>query len=69
MLTWSDEFNGSGPADPTKWVNEVGGQGWENHELEYYTDGSTNAGQWNIPQLLVQSPRILLGRPPNEEPL
>ena len=22
-LTWSDEFNGSGQADPTKWVNEV----------------------------------------------
>jgi beta-glucanase (GH16 family) len=44
-LTWSDEFNGSGQADPTKWVNDVGGQGWGNHELEYYTAGSTNAVQ------------------------
>jgi hypothetical protein len=44
-LTWSDEFNGSGQADPTKWVNEVGGQAWGNHELEYYTAGSTNAVQ------------------------
>jgi beta-glucanase (GH16 family) len=44
-LTWSDEFNGRGEADPTKWVNEVGGQGWGNQELEYYTAGSTNAVQ------------------------
>ncbi len=36
VLTWSDEFNGSGQADPTKWVNDVGGHGWGNHELEYY---------------------------------
>jgi len=44
-LTWSDEFNGSGRADPTKWVNQVGGQGWGNQELEYYTAGSGNAVQ------------------------
>jgi beta-glucanase (GH16 family) len=44
-LTWSDEFNGSGQADPTKWVNQVGGQGWGNQELEYYTAGSGNAVQ------------------------
>jgi beta-glucanase (GH16 family) len=44
-LTWSDEFNGSGQADPTKWINQVGGQGWGNQELEYYTAGSANAVQ------------------------
>lgn len=44
-LTWSDEFNGSGPVNPTKWVNEVGGHGWGNHELEYYTPGPINAVQ------------------------
>jgi beta-glucanase (GH16 family) len=44
-LSWSDEFNGpdgSGP-DPTKWGNDVGGNGWGNQELEYYTPGSENA--------------------------
>ena len=44
-LTWSDEFdgaNGSRP-DPTKWKFEVGGNGWGNQELEYYTDRPENA--------------------------
>src|SRR5580700_612793 len=44
-LTWSDEFNGpDGTAvDPTKWKHDVGGTGWGNNELEYYTDGTQNA--------------------------
>jgi beta-glucanase (GH16 family) len=44
-LAWSDEFggpNGSG-ADSTKWVLEVGGGGWGNQELEYYTNRLQNA--------------------------
>jgi beta-glucanase (GH16 family) len=44
-LAWSDEFagpNGSG-VDPTKWVLEVGGGGWGNQELEYYTNRLQNA--------------------------
>jgi beta-glucanase (GH16 family) len=46
-LTWSDEFNGAdGTAvDPTKWKHDVGGTGWGNSELEYYTDGMQNAVQ------------------------
>ncbi len=44
-LTWSDEFDGpdGSAVDPTKWVHDVGGTGWGNAELEYYTDGSQNA--------------------------
>jgi beta-glucanase (GH16 family) len=44
-LTWSDEFDGasgSHPA-PSKWKFETGGDGWGNHELEYYTDRSENS--------------------------
>ncbi len=46
-LTWSDEFNGPDGAavDPTKWKHDVGGTGWGNNELEYYTDGTQNAVQ------------------------
>jgi beta-glucanase (GH16 family) len=36
-LVWSDEFNYSGLPDSTKWNYEVGGNGWGNNELEYYT--------------------------------
>ncbi len=44
QLTWSDEFdgpNGSAP-NPIYWAHEVGGDGWGNNELEYYTDGAAN---------------------------
>ena len=43
-LVWSDEFsggNGSVP-DRSKWVIETGGNGWGNHELEYYTNRVEN---------------------------
>ena len=44
-LIWSDEFNakpGSLP-DPKKWTYDIGGSGWGNHELEYYTNRPENA--------------------------
>jgi beta-glucanase (GH16 family) len=43
-LVWSDEFdrpNGSA-VDASKWVTEVGGEGWGNQELEYYTNRPQN---------------------------
>jgi beta-glucanase (GH16 family) len=36
-LVWSDEFNYNGLPDSTKWNYDVGGDGWGNNELEYYT--------------------------------
>jgi len=42
-LKWSDEFDGGGAVDPTKWVAETGGGGWGNNELEYYTNSTENA--------------------------
>jgi beta-glucanase (GH16 family) len=44
VLSWSDEFNlkdGSAP-DPAKWTYDIGGNGWGNHELEYYTKRPEN---------------------------
>ena len=41
---WQDEFNlpvGSGP-DPTKWVYDLGDNGWGNKELQTYTDSREN---------------------------
>lgn len=48
-MVWQDEFdspNGT-PVDKTKWTHETGGQGWGNHELEYYTDRTANSYQSN----------------------
>ena len=36
---WSDEFNTDGAPDATKWGYDIGGTGWGNNELQYYTNG------------------------------
>lgn len=40
---WADEFDYTGLPDHTKWGYDIGGSGWGNNELEYYTDSITNA--------------------------
>ena len=44
-LVWSDEFDGpaGSPPNPDYWANEVGGGGWGNEELQFYTEGAANA--------------------------
>jgi beta-glucanase (GH16 family) len=46
-LIWSDEFNGpeGSMPDPAKWSFVVGGSGFGNNELEYYTDRAINVHQ------------------------
>lgn len=36
---WADEFDAPGKPDPTRWTYDVGGGGWGNNELQYYTQG------------------------------
>lgn len=38
QLVWSDEFDKDGLPDNTKWGYDVGGNGWGNNELQYYTN-------------------------------
>ncbi|MEO0224914.1 MAG: sugar-binding protein, partial [candidate division WOR-3 bacterium] len=42
-LVWSDEFDYNGPPDPNKWGYDIGGGGWGNQELQYYTNRLENA--------------------------
>jgi beta-glucanase (GH16 family) len=44
-LVWSDEFKGKSGSLPNakKWTYDVGGSGWGNHELEFYTNRAENA--------------------------
>jgi beta-glucanase (GH16 family) len=42
-LIWSDEFDYSGKPDSTKWDYNIGGHGWGNNEMQYYTDELKNA--------------------------
>lgn len=41
-LVWSDEFDGTS-IDTANWNHEIGGHGWGNNELQYYTDRTENS--------------------------
>lgn len=43
QLVWSDEFDKDGAPDALKWGYDIGGHGWGNKELQYYTDRLENA--------------------------
>jgi beta-glucanase (GH16 family) len=36
-LVWADEFDRDGAPDPGRWSYDVGGHGWGNDELQFYT--------------------------------
>jgi beta-glucanase (GH16 family) len=38
-LVWSDEFDYAGLPDSSKWTAQIGGHGWGNNELQFYTSG------------------------------
>ncbi len=40
---WQDEFDYTGAPDSTKWGYDLGGGGWGNNELQYYTADTKNA--------------------------
>lgn len=42
QLVWSDEFGGDVVND-SNWTHAIGGHGWGNGELQYYTDRDTNS--------------------------
>jgi beta-glucanase (GH16 family) len=54
-MTWSDNFSGAAgsPPDPSKWSYDVGGSGWGNKELEYYTTSTANAALNGQGQLVI----------------
>ncbi len=41
-LVWADEFEADGTPDPAKWGFDIGGDGWGNNELQYYTNRTSN---------------------------
>lgn len=41
-LLWSDEFDYSGQPDTSKWNYDLGGHGWGNNELQFYTKDNKN---------------------------
>ena len=58
-LTWSDEFNaGAGtPPNSARWRYDIGGHGWGNNELEYYTNRVQNAAHDGAGNLVITARR------------
>jgi beta-glucanase (GH16 family) len=63
-LIWSDEFNApaGSPVDGAKWVFDIGGGGWGNDELQYYTNGTPNASMDGNGNLVITAIKETLPR-------
>jgi beta-glucanase (GH16 family) len=54
-LVWSDEFNGTGLPDTTKWTYDIGNWGWGNNELQYYTVKRLENARQEDGNLIIES--------------
>jgi beta-glucanase (GH16 family) len=62
-VVWSDEFDNPGPPDSSKWTYDVGGNGWGNNELQYYSEGRLENARVEGGVLIVEARReSLMGR-------
>ncbi|CAA9233721.1 MAG: GH16 [uncultured Cytophagales bacterium] len=61
QLVWSDEFNGAGLPDAARWGYDVGGNGWGNRELQYYTDADPDNARVEGGNLVVEARRETFG--------
>jgi beta-glucanase (GH16 family) len=61
-LVWSDEFNNKGLPDSTKWGYDVGGNGWGNHELQYYTDKKLSNARVENGYLVIEAKKEAIGK-------
>ena len=61
-LVWSDEFDGGGAPDASKWTYDTGAGGWGNQELQTYTTSTNNAFR-NGGNLVIQAVKEPSGSP------
>ena len=54
-LIWSDDFNKDGLPDSLHWNYDVGGHGWGNDELEYYTDHRLQNARVENGKLIIEA--------------
>lgn len=54
-LTWSDEFNGKGLPDTSKWTYDFGNWGWGNNELQYYTANRIENARQEDGNLIIEA--------------
>lgn len=54
---WFDEFDYRGLPDPSKWDYDVGGEGWGNQELQYYTSRRKENARVEDGHLIIEARR------------
>jgi beta-glucanase (GH16 family) len=54
-LVWADEFDQDGLPDSTRWSYNVGGGGWGNSELQYYTDKRPENARVENGKLIIEA--------------
>lgn len=59
-VAFKDEFNkaANAPIDATKWTAEIGGAGWGNQELQYYTNSIENAYHDGAGSLVIKAIKL-----------
>jgi beta-glucanase (GH16 family) len=62
-LTWSDEFNGKGLPDETKWTYDIGNWGWGNNEPQYYTEKRLENARQENGNLIIEARKNDDGKP------
>jgi glycerophosphoryl diester phosphodiesterase len=61
-LVWNDEFDYNGLPDSTRWNYDVGGDGWGNRELQYYTKADTNNVKVRNGRLIIRALKQQYGK-------
>ncbi len=56
-LVWSDEFDGDGLPDSSKWTYDTGGHGWGNRELQFYTENRRQNARRENGILIIEAHR------------
>ena len=54
-LVWQDEFDYVGLPDASKWGYDVGGHGWGNGELQYYTENRSQNARVDGDHLIIET--------------
>jgi beta-glucanase (GH16 family) len=57
-LIWSDEFEGQGLPDTSKWVYNMGNWGWGNNELQYYTQNQLANARLENGHLVIEAHKV-----------
>lgn len=54
-LVWADEFDQPGAPDPQRWSYDVGGHGWGNRELQFYTSERAKNARVEAGRLIIEA--------------